>query len=150
MSLDLYQLRTFFTVAQTLNFTEAARRLYITQSAVSHSIKKLEKSAGEELFSKAGNKFCLTETGGILYKMCETIFYELERTEELIARNKDKNIGTIHLGATVEFGTTLLVKYMKGFINKKPGHSHRFPVQEWLIAASVERRSRYHHRLQKP
>ena len=133
MSLDLYQLRTFFTVAQTLNFTAAAKRLYVTQSAVSHAIKKLERSAGGELFRKTGNKFSPTETGKILYKTCETIFYELERTEELIARNKKTNIGTIRLGATIEFGTTLLVKYLKGFINKHPGIHIDFQFKHDLI-----------------
>ncbi len=121
MNLDLYQLRTFFTVAQTLNFTEASKRLYVTQSAVSHAIKKLERSTGQELFKKNGNRFSLTEIGLILYRTCETVFYELEKAEELIAGNKNKSAGVIRLGATVEFGTTLLVKYLKGFINKNPG-----------------------------
>ncbi len=133
MSLDLYQLRTFFTVAQTLNFTEAAKRLYITQSAVSHAIKKLERSAGEELFRKTGNKFLLTETGRILYGACETVFYELEKTEELIAGNKRTNTGIIRLGTTVEFGTTLLVKYLKGFMNKHPGIRIDFQFRHDLL-----------------
>jgi len=133
MSLDLYQLRAFFTVAQTLNFTEAAKKLYVTQSAVSHAIKKLERSAGTELFRKNGNKFSLTETGRTLYRTCETVFYELEKTEELIAKNKKTDIGTIRLGATVEFGTTLLVKYLKGFINKHPGIHIDFQFKHDLL-----------------
>ena len=133
MNLDLYQLRTFFTVAQTLNFTEAAKKLYLTQSAVSHAIKKLERSAGEELFLKTGNKFSLTESGKILYSSCETIFYELERTGELITRNRNKNTGSIRLGSTVEFGTTLLVKYLKGFINRHPGIHIDFQFRHDLL-----------------
>jgi len=120
MNLDLYQLRTFFTVARTLNFTEAAKRLHVTQSAVSHAVRKLERSAGEELLGRAGNKFSLTEPGKTLYRACETVFYELEKAQELIAGHKNKRTGIIRLGATVEFGTTLLVKYLKGFINKNP------------------------------
>ncbi len=120
MALNLYQLRAFFTVAQTLSYTEASRRLYVTQSAVSHAVATLGKSVHYDLFKKTGNKLALTETGKILYKSCETVFYELEKAEERIAALKSKNIGTIRLGATVEFGTTLLVKYLKGFINKNP------------------------------
>jgi DNA-binding transcriptional LysR family regulator len=121
MKLDLYQLRTFFTVAQTLNFTAAARKLYVTQSAVSHSIKKLERSAGGELLRKAGGKLELTEAGRILYKACESAFYELDRAEELMAATGGRKLGAIRLGATVEFGTTLLVKYLKGFLAESPG-----------------------------
>ena len=133
MSLDLHQLKAFFTVAQTLNFTEASKKLYVTQSAVSHAVKKLKKSAGDELFRKTGNGFSLTETGEILYKTCETIFYELEKTEELIAKNKNKNIGTIHLGSTVEFGTTILVKYLKEFIDENPGIHIDFRFKNGLL-----------------
>jgi len=133
MNLDLYQLRTFFTVARTLNFTEAAKRLHVTQSAVSHAVRKLERSAGEELLGKAGGKFSLTEPGRILYRACETVFYELEKAEELIAGNKDGGAGVIRLGATVEFGTTLLVKYLKGFINRNPGIHIDFQFKHELL-----------------
>ena len=43
-SLDLYQLRTFYHLAQVGSFTRAAEALGVTQSAVSHSIRKLEES----------------------------------------------------------------------------------------------------------
>ena len=133
MNLDLYQLRAFFTVARTLNFTEAAKRLHVTQSAISHAVRKLERSAGEELLAKTGNKFSLTEPGKTLYRACETVFYELEKAEESIAANKNKSAGSIRLGATVEFGTTLLVKYLKGFINKNPGIHIDFQFKHDLL-----------------
>ncbi|HAT72504.1 MAG TPA: hypothetical protein DCS63_06790 [Elusimicrobia bacterium] len=120
MPLNLYQLKAFFAVAQTLNYTEASRRLHVTQSAVSHAVAKLGQSVKDRLFRRAGNKLALTEAGRVLYKACETVFYELEKAEEQIAAGKGKNIGTIRLGATVEFGTTLLVKYLKRFINQNP------------------------------
>lgn len=133
MPLNLYQLKTFFMVARTLNFTEAAKRLNLSQPAVSHAIKNLKKSAGDELFRKAGGKLALTATGAVLYKACETIFYELERTEELLAKSRDKSIGTIRLGATVEFGTTLLVKCLKSFIKANPGIHLDFQFKHDLI-----------------
>ena len=133
MALDLYQLKAFFAVAQTLNYTEASKRLYLTQSAVSHAVAKLEKSAGGDLFKRAGNKLALTETGGILYKVCENVFYELQKAEERLAAVKSKNIGTIRLGATVEFGTTLLVKYLRGFIQNNPGIHIDFQFRHELL-----------------
>ena len=120
MALNLYQLKAFFTVAQTRSFTEAAKRLYLTQSAVSHAVNKLGKSAGDGLFNKTAKGLALTEAGKILYKACETVFCEIEKAEEQLAAVKNKNLGVIRLGATVEFGTTLLVKYLKGYINKNP------------------------------
>ena len=133
MALDLYQLKAFFAVARTLNYTEASKRLFLTQSAVSHAVAKLEKSAGGDLFKRTGNRLALTEAGGILYKACETVFYELEKAEERLAAARNKNIGTIRVGATVEFGTTLLVKYLKCFIKANPGIHIDFQFRHELL-----------------
>ena len=133
MPLDLYQLRAFFAVAQTLSYTEASKRLYLTQPAVSHAVTKLSRGLKEELFRKTGSKLSLTESGSILFKTCETVFYELEKAEERLAAVKNKNIGTIRLGATVEFGTTLLVKYLKNFIVKNPGVHIDFQFRHELL-----------------
>ncbi|MCM2266615.1 MAG: LysR family transcriptional regulator [Elusimicrobiales bacterium] len=131
LPLDLYQLRAFFAVAQTLNFTEAARRLCVTQPAVSHAVKKLQRSAGDQLFKKPPRGLELTEAGRILYKACETVFYELEKAQEQLAGRRGG--GTIKLGATVEFGTTLLVKYLKGFIAANPGVHVDFTFSHELL-----------------
>lgn len=119
-AMDLYQLKTFFTAAQTLNYTEAARKLYITQSAVSHAIKKLERSSGEELLRKTGRRLALTDAGRRLYRTCETVFYELEKAREDLQAARGRLEGNIRLGATVEFGNTLLIKHLARFIRKNP------------------------------
>ncbi len=121
INLDLYQLRAFFTAAQTLSYTEAAKRLYVTQSAVSHAVAKLERGLKEKLFGRVGGRLELTEAGRILYRACENAFYELDAARERIEGLGGRNAGVIKLGATVEFGTTLLVKYLKGFIAGNPG-----------------------------
>ncbi|OGS11536.1 MAG: hypothetical protein A2234_03085 [Elusimicrobia bacterium RIFOXYA2_FULL_58_8] len=120
MTLDLHQLKAFFAVAQTLNYTEASRRLYVTQSAVSHAVAKLARSAKAELLKKSGRKLALTEAGKILYGACEAVFYELEKAQEEISAAGNTGAGVIRLGATVEFGTTLLIKYMKNFMRSNP------------------------------
>jgi DNA-binding transcriptional LysR family regulator len=96
-------------------------------------VAKLEKSAGGDLFKRTGGKLALTEAGAILYRACETVFYELEKAEERLAAARNKNIGTIRLGATVEFGTTLLVKYLRGFIQNNPGIHIDFQFRHELL-----------------
>lgn len=61
--MDITQLRYFITVAQTLNFSEAARRLGVTQPLVSHHIAELEKQLGGRLFLRSRHKVALTEAG---------------------------------------------------------------------------------------
>ncbi len=132
-NIDLYQLRAFFAVGRTLSYTAAAGRLYVTQSAVSHAVAKLSRGLGEPLLKKAGGKLELTEAGRILYASCEKVFYELEAAGERIAALKSAGPGAIRLGATVEFGTTLLVKYLKGFLKSNPGFHLDFQFRHDLL-----------------
>ena len=44
--LDVHQLKIFASVAENLSFTKAAERLFLTQSAVSHQIARLEREIG--------------------------------------------------------------------------------------------------------
>jgi DNA-binding transcriptional LysR family regulator len=61
LSLDL--LRGFRAAARHLSFTRAAHELFVTQSAISQEIKKLEEQLGRPLFRRVGRAPQLTETG---------------------------------------------------------------------------------------
>lgn len=117
MGCDLYQLKAFFILAKTMNFTKAARMLYVTQPAVSHALKKLEESLDTKLVAKRGNRLVLTENGRLLYDACEDIFYRLDKAEESIRANREDFYGDLRLGATVEFGTTVLIRHMRKFLD---------------------------------
>ena len=61
INLELY--KVFYYVATTLSFSEASRQLFISQSAVSQSIKTLEKKLGHTLFIRSTKKVLLTPEG---------------------------------------------------------------------------------------
>ena len=63
---ELY--KVFFHVARTLSFSEAAGELFISQSAVSQSIKVLEKRLDVTLFTRSTKRVSLTKEGEILFK----------------------------------------------------------------------------------
>ena len=65
---SLTSLRTFSVVGKCLSFTEAARQLGVTQSAVSRQIKSLEESLDLKLFDRVGNSISLTISGQSLHK----------------------------------------------------------------------------------
>ena len=76
---DLRQLRAFVAVADEGSFTLAAKKLFLTQSAISHSMKALEDSLGCRLLSRLGKKTVLTEEGAVLLRRCRLILSELEQ-----------------------------------------------------------------------
>ena len=61
--MDINQLNCFITVAQTLNFSEAARRNYVSQSTVSRYVSDLEKEFGVQLFTRSHRDVIITSEG---------------------------------------------------------------------------------------
>ncbi|MBR2903755.1 MAG: LysR family transcriptional regulator [Clostridia bacterium] len=99
VNLDLY--RVFYTVAKCGSLTKAAEELYISQPAVSQSIKQLENQLGVSLFNRTHRGMELSAQGG------KTIFAKVEKAlglfaeaETLIARINDSAKGVIRIGAS--------------------------------------------------
>ena len=99
VNLDLY--KVFYTVAKCGSLTKAAEELYISQPAVSRSIKQLELQLGVTLFTRTHHGMQLSSQGG------KVIFGEVERALELlgnaenrIAEMKNRATGTIRIGAS--------------------------------------------------
>jgi DNA-binding transcriptional LysR family regulator len=76
--LDSRQLRAFVVLARTLSFTRTAHELNLTQSAVSHSIKALERDVACRLFDRLGKTVLLTQAGEQLLAQAEKILSEME------------------------------------------------------------------------
>lgn len=131
--MDLYQLKIFFTLARIGNFTKTAELLFVTQSAISHAIKKLETSVGIDLIDRKNRQPALTEAGKALYRSCEKIFYEIEKASENMAMLKEKAHFRIVLGCTVEFGTHILINHIKEFLDTHPGIHLDFLFSHHLI-----------------
>jgi DNA-binding transcriptional LysR family regulator len=66
-----HRLNTFYTVAKLKSFSEAAKKLCITQPAVSFQIRQLEEHYGAKLINTRNNQFILTETGQLLFEFAE-------------------------------------------------------------------------------
>ncbi|MGB1130741.1 MAG: LysR family transcriptional regulator [Haloferula sp.] len=96
---DLRQLRAFVAVADEGSFTLAAKKLFLTQSAISHSMKALEDSLGCRLLSRLGKKTVLTEEGAVLLKRCRLILSELEQVGRELDGLKRWGQSRIRIGA---------------------------------------------------
>ncbi len=76
---DLRQLRAFVAVAEEGSFTLAARRIFVTQSAVSHSLRSLEDQLSCKLLDRTGKRVIVTTEGELLLERCRRIIHELEQ-----------------------------------------------------------------------
>jgi LysR family transcriptional regulator, low CO2-responsive transcriptional regulator len=76
---DLRQLRAFVAVAEEGSFTLAARRIFVTQSAVSHSLRALEEQLSCKLLDRTGKRVIVTAEGDLLLKRCRRLLHEIDQ-----------------------------------------------------------------------
>lgn len=115
---ELY--KVFYYVASSLSFSEASKKLYISQSAVSQSIKTLEKKLGQSLFIRSTKKVQLTPAGSLLLKHIEPAMNLISRGESQLLDAGTLGLGQLHIGASDTICRYFLVPYLKEFHKKFP------------------------------
>jgi len=80
--MELNYLRVFYEVAKAGQFTEAAKRLHISQSALSRSVAMLEDGEGVKLLERSKKGVTLTPTGQEVYRYCEQLFQTVHKIED--------------------------------------------------------------------
>lgn len=115
---ELY--KVFYFVAKTLSFSEASKELYISQSAVSQSIKTLEKRLDQTLFIRSTKKVKLTKEGELLFKHIEPAINLISRGENQIIEGHTLNGGQLRIGASDTICRYYLVPFFKSFHNRFP------------------------------
>jgi DNA-binding transcriptional LysR family regulator len=98
--IDSRQLRAFASLARTGSFTLAAKELHLTQSAVSHSMKALERELACRLLDRMGKKVVLTEAGEALLVHVERVLAEMALARAEIGQLGRWGQGRLRLGAS--------------------------------------------------
>src|SRR3954454_10066705 len=99
--LDSRQLRAFHTLVGCGSFTEAARALNLTQSAISHAIRALEEEVGCRLLDRFGKKAALNQSGEQLLSHAEKILREMAQARDDLKQLGRWGGGRLRVGATV-------------------------------------------------
>lgn len=115
---ELY--KVFYHVAITLSFSEASKQLFISQSAVSQSIKVLEKKLNQPLFIRSTKKVQLTPEGEILLKHIEPAMNLIKRGENQLLEAHTLNGGQLRIGASDTICRYYLVPYLNRFHKEFP------------------------------
>ncbi len=76
--MELYQIRYFMETVKCGSMTKAARKLFVSQPAISQALSKLESELGSPLFRREDRSFGITDTGKLLYIYAERIMFELD------------------------------------------------------------------------
>ena len=110
---ELY--KVYYYVATSLSFSDASKKLFISQSAVSQSIKTLEKKLGQSLFIRSTKKVQLTPAGSLLLKHVEPAMNLISRGESQLLDSGTLGLGQLHIGASDTICRYFLLPYLKQF-----------------------------------
>lgn len=118
--IETSQLQTLVAVARAKSFSRAADELGVTQSAISQSVKNLEKKLEVNLFKRSGKKVVLTQEGEKLYHLASGFLGELEDTLEDIQKDKDTMSGKIRIGTLTGLGKSWIAPEFLEFSKEHP------------------------------
>lgn len=117
---DIHRLTVFLTAAETMNFTETARRLHMTQPSVSQHIQALEQHFDVALFDRAGRYLQLTEAGEQLAPMVQEMVRQWVRIEETMETMKGEVAGHLLVGCSTTPGKYVLPQLLTQFHERYP------------------------------
>lgn len=142
VKLDVESLRVFREVVASDGFTAAGDRLGMTQSAVSHKIRRLEERIGMELMRREGQSVILTADGQDLLAHAEEIVVAHDKAVDYFQRSD--LAGTVRLGCNEEVAATQLADVASRFRRTHPDVALEIRVQDsayvadWLDAGEID------------
>lgn len=116
--MELRQLKYFAKLAETLNFSEASKALFITQSTLSQQIKQLEQELDIQLLQRNSHTVALTEAGEELLPCAMQVLQNAKMCMEKMNDLKQLLTGSLNIGVTYTFSpilTETLLAFMKSY-----------------------------------
>jgi DNA-binding transcriptional LysR family regulator len=120
-TIHLNHLEVFLDVAETLSFSETARRLHLSQPSVSHDIKALEQDLSVELFDRSGAGVQLTEAGHLLIPWARKLLRDSISLQEMMASLQEHVIGDVRIACSTTSGKYVLPLLAARFRRRHPG-----------------------------
>lgn len=129
--MEIRQLKAFLAIAEAKTFTAGARRVNVTQAAISMQIRQLEDEVGLQLFTRTPRRVIITEAGEYLLDRARKILREHDSALAEIAELGGAEHGRLRIGsASAEFATQQMPRILQG-IRKK------FPNSELNVSAGT-------------
>ena len=118
--MNQYDINCFHVLAESLNYTQAAATLFITQPALSRIIMSLEKEVGAKLFKRNSRMVMLTSAGEAFLKESGFIFAAFSNCVRQARLAESGKIGQIAIGYPMDFFNGILTDILSGFRNRHP------------------------------
>ena len=118
--INLNQLRAFYFVAKHSSYTIAAKKLFISQPAVTAQVKLFEKHHDLKLFNKHGKKLVMTHPGKLLFEKAIQIFHLEDELVNTLTQIKETNQGLLEIGCTKVYAKHIMPSIISVFHRAYP------------------------------
>lgn len=142
--INLHELHVFVEAALAQNFSVAARRLYLSQPAVSLHIANLERQLGMELFHRNGRTIQLSDAGRVLLPIAQDALRQVRQIEEKMSSLKGVIVGELSIACSTTVGKYILPRIVAGFRRSYPqvhvtiNVTSRRSAIDWLLTGRAE------------
>jgi len=119
--IELRHLRYFLAVAETAHFTNAARRLHVTQPTLSHQIRRLEGQLNLQLFERGGRRVRLTPAGKLLAPYAHRVMGELKEAQAALGEMHGLRRGVLRVGIVQTVNACVIPEIVARFGAEHPG-----------------------------
>ncbi|MEO1987004.1 MAG: LysR family transcriptional regulator [Martelella sp.] len=134
--MDLQQLRYFLAVADSLNISQAAEKLGVSQPALSKTMARLQQRVNVQLYVRKGRGVVLTDAGNALRGRAEAIIYRIDEAEQLMTDMRAGRSDHVRIGAGPSFLTQLLPEVLSELSARQP--DVRYTIREGTIQTLYE------------
>jgi DNA-binding transcriptional LysR family regulator len=119
--MELYQVRYFLALRETLNFTRAAEKCNVSQPSLTRAIQNLEVEFGGPLFHRERQKTHLTELGRLMLPYFEQVFRQAEAAKSAAKSFAKLDNITLKIGVMCTIGPAILAEFFAAFRDHYPG-----------------------------
>lgn len=119
--IDVNKIITFFQATETLNLSETAKQLHISQPAVSRQIRTLEQEMGVVLFDRKNTGLQLTEAGRLLLPWARQLLHEVNNIEAMMSSIQEDVVGELRITCSTTAGKYILPQLAARFCQLFPG-----------------------------
>ncbi|AGC43923.1 LysR family transcriptional regulator [Myxococcus stipitatus DSM 14675] len=135
---SLANIDAFVRAVEEGDFTQAAKKLHLTASAVSRRISRLEEELGVKLFQRTTRALRLTEDGRDFHARCQRLLADLEDAKESLSRSREQPAGRLRVEAPQVIGQLVLAPALPPFLARHPGLELHLTLRDTVVDPVAE------------
>jgi LysR family transcriptional activator of glutamate synthase operon len=118
--MELFQLKYFVNIADTLSFSRSADLLHVSQPALSHQMQQLERELGTKLFDRQSRRIKLTPSGEVFLPLAQAVLFRADEAVRVLKEHMGVEAGEVRLGCNPSVATYAVPKLLASFRTSYP------------------------------